>query len=164
PALRPARALLVCGNRAPRCSEARLVQSSGASRRSAVRSATALRTRCRGRVLASALAGTVIYSGSPHQARVGWLEWGVIYLWTGPVRGAGHNFGILIHTLRFPNGDERKLSISVTDTSTGWYRTYTALIPKDRYTWSRKSLHIRMPGLTWTGSARQMRVKTKTPW
>lgn len=35
---------------------------------------------------------------------------------------------------------------------------------EDKYTWSRKRLHIVMPGLTWTGSARQMQVKATTPW
>jgi hypothetical protein len=82
----------------------------------------------------------------------------------GRVRSGGHNFGILIHVLAFPNADQRKLFISITDTSTGWYRNYAALVPKAGYTWSRKGLHIMMPGLTWTGSARRMQLKATTPW
>jgi predicted secreted hydrolase len=38
------------------------------------------------------------------------------------------------------------------------------MVPKDEYTWSREGLRIMMPGLTWTGSARQMQVKASTPW
>ena len=64
----------------------------------------------------------------------------------GRVRGGGHDFGILIHTLAFPNADQRKLFISITDTTAGWYRNYAAVIPKNKYSWSRKGLHIAMPG------------------
>jgi hypothetical protein len=82
----------------------------------------------------------------------------------GRVRGGGHNFGILIHVLAIPNADQRKLFIGITDTTTGRYRNYQALIPKDRYSWSSKGLRIVMPGLTWTGSARRMEVRATTPW
>ena len=81
----------------------------------------------------------------------------------GRVHGGGHDFGILVHTLAFPNADQRKLFVAITDTTTGG-RNYAAFVPKDEYTWSRKRLHIVMPGLTWTGSARRMQVKATTPW
>lgn len=82
----------------------------------------------------------------------------------GFVHGGGHNFGILVHALKFPNARQLKLFIGVTDTTTGWFRNYQAIIPKGKYTWSRTRLHLVMPGLTWTGSARHMRVKATTPW
>jgi hypothetical protein len=82
----------------------------------------------------------------------------------GRVRGGGHDFGILVHTLNFPNADQRKLFVSITDTTAGWYRNYAAVIPKNKFAWSRTGLRISMPGLTWTGSARQMQVKATTPW
>lgn len=82
----------------------------------------------------------------------------------GHVRGGGHNFGILVHTLAFPNADQRILYIGLTDTSTGWYRNYEAMIPQNEYMWSSTGLQITMPGLTWTGSVRQMEVKATTPW
>jgi predicted secreted hydrolase len=82
----------------------------------------------------------------------------------GRVRGGGHNFGILVHTLAFPNADQWKLFVAVTDTTTGWYRNYAAIIPKNQFAWSRKGLRIAMPGLTWTGSARRMQVNATTPW
>jgi hypothetical protein len=66
----------------------------------------------------------------------------------GRVHGGGHTFGILVHTLDSPNTDHRKRFVAVTDTSTDWYRNYAASIPKNKYTWSHKRLHIRMPGLT----------------
>ncbi len=83
----------------------------------------------------------------------------------GRVHGGGHNFGILVQTLAFPNADQRTFFVGITDTSTGWYHSYEAPnIPKDQYTWSRTGLQISMPGLTWAGSAQQMQVKVATPW
>jgi hypothetical protein len=82
----------------------------------------------------------------------------------GRVHGGGHDFGILVHTLSFANADQRKLFISIIDTTTGWYRNDAPAIPSDGFMWSREGLHITMPGLTWTGSARRMRVKATTPW
>lgn len=82
----------------------------------------------------------------------------------GRVHGGGHTYGILVHTLAFPNADQRKLYVGITDTSTGWYRNYEATIPADEFTWSSKGLDITMPGLTWTGSARQMWMNVSTPW
>lgn len=82
----------------------------------------------------------------------------------GFAHGGGHNFGILVHVLNFPNASQLKLFIGITDTSTGWYRNYQASIPQDQYTWSREGLDIAMPGLTWTGNARQMQVTATTPW
>jgi CrtC N-terminal lipocalin domain len=92
------------------------------------------------------------------------LTWVDSIFIAGRVHGGGHDFGILIHTLAFPNADQRKLFVAITDTTTGWYRNYAAVIPQDQYTWSRTSLHIAMPGLIWTGSARRMQVKATTPW
>jgi hypothetical protein len=83
---------------------------------------------------------------------------------TGHVHGAGHDFGFLVHTLAFPNAGERKLYVGVTDETTGWYRNYEAKIPADEYSWSGKGLHITMPGLAWTGSAREMQINATTPW
>lgn len=82
----------------------------------------------------------------------------------GFVRGGGHTFGVLVHALAFPNADQRKLYVAVTDTTTGWYRNYAAEIPKDKFAWSTAELRIRAPGLSWTGSARHMQVTATTPW
>jgi hypothetical protein len=82
----------------------------------------------------------------------------------GRVHGGGHDFGILIHVLVFPNVGQRKLFIGLTDTTTGWYRNYEVIVPMAKGSWSRKRLRITMPGLTWTGSARQMQLKATTPW
>ena len=83
---------------------------------------------------------------------------------TGRVRGGGHQFGIVIHVLAFPNADQVRLFVGITDTSTGWYRNYQAILPTAEYIWSRQGLHITMPGLIWTGSARRMHLKATTPW
>jgi hypothetical protein len=83
---------------------------------------------------------------------------------TARVRGGGHQFGIVIHVLAFPNADQVRLFVGITDTSTGWYRNYQAILPAAKYTWSRRGLHIMMPGLTWIGSARGMHLRATTPW
>lgn len=125
-------------------------------------------TRAHPRTTAIARAGVpaVVHPGADLAAQdpghvVTWVD--SIFI-AGYVRGAGHTFGILVHTLRFPNANQRKLYISINDTTTGWYRRYQALIPRNRYSWRRKGLHITMPGLSWTGSARTMRVRATTPW
>jgi hypothetical protein len=82
----------------------------------------------------------------------------------GQVHGGGHDFAILVHTLNFPHYDQRKLFISIADTTTGWYKNYQAVIPKDEFAWSQTRLHIEMPGLTWTGTARRMHLRATTPW
>lgn len=82
----------------------------------------------------------------------------------GFVRGGGHTFGVLVHALAFPNADQRKLYVAVTDTTSGWYRNYAAEIPKDKFAWSSTGLRITTPGLSWTGSARRMQVTATTPW
>jgi hypothetical protein len=92
------------------------------------------------------------------------LTWVDSIFIAGFVHGGGHSFGILVHTLDFPNAGQRSLFIGITDTTTGWYRNYEASIPEDQYTWSRRGLDITMPGLTWSGSARQMQVQASTPW
>src|SRR5262245_31841502 len=82
----------------------------------------------------------------------------------GFVHGGGHEFGIVAHTLTFPNAPLNRLFVSVSDTSSGWYRNYAAEIPTDQYAWSTTGLQIAMPGLTWTGTKRQMQVNATTPW
>lgn len=92
------------------------------------------------------------------------LTWVDSIFIAGFAHGGGHSFGLLVRTASFPSAGQQKLVIGITDTTTGWYRNYEASIPKDEYTWSREGLDIVMPGLSWTGSARQMQVKATTPW
>ncbi|HZP29194.1 MAG TPA: lipocalin family protein [Acidimicrobiia bacterium] len=92
------------------------------------------------------------------------LTWVDSIFIAGHVRGGGHDFGILVHTLNFPNAGQQSLYIGVTDTTTGWYKQYEAMIPKDQYSWDRTGLSITMPGLTWTGTADEMQVNATTPW
>lgn len=90
--------------------------------------------------------------------------WADSIYFTSEVKAGGHDFGVLVHTLNLPNLDQRLLAVSVTDEKTGWYKSYQVPIAKDDYSWSTKGLDIKMPGLTWTGDARNMSVKATTPW
>lgn len=83
---------------------------------------------------------------------------------TSRVKGQGHDFGVLVHTLQDNPHDQRILAISITDETTGWYNSYQVSVGRSDYTWSTESLDIKMPGLTWTGDAKKMAVKASTPW
>jgi predicted secreted hydrolase len=83
----------------------------------------------------------------------------------GFVRGGGHEFGILVHTVNFPNSDLRKLYVGITDVTTRWFKqTEIEMVPSDQYSWSSARLDIAAPGLTWTGGASQMHLTGTTPW
>ncbi|MBL1097689.1 lipocalin family protein [Streptomyces coffeae] len=86
-----------------------------------------------------------------------------IYI-NGEVKADGHDFGLLVHTMNVPHSDQRTLSVSVTDVTTGWYKSYESKVAKDDYIWSKSGLNIKMPGLSWTGDAEKMSLKTTTPW
>ncbi|MDD9376906.1 lipocalin family protein [Streptomyces sp. ZAF1911] len=83
---------------------------------------------------------------------------------TSQVKSKGHTFGILVHTVNAVEADQRIMSVAVTDETTGWYKNYQVPVAKDDYTWSTEGLNIKMPGLTWTGDAKQMSVQASTPW
>jgi predicted secreted hydrolase len=83
---------------------------------------------------------------------------------TSMVEAGGHHFGVLVHTLRFPNTGENIVALSVTDKKTGWYRTYQTLVAPEDYHWSQGRLDITAPGLRWTGNANGMAVHVTTPW
>ncbi|WP_329288481.1 lipocalin family protein [Streptomyces pseudovenezuelae] len=90
--------------------------------------------------------------------------WNDSIYFTSEVKAGGHDLGLLVHTMSFPNLDKRTLAFSVTDKDTGWYKNYETTFAKDAYTWSTSRLDIKTPGLTWTGDARKMSVRTTTPW
>ena len=80
------------------------------------------------------------------------------------MHGGGHDFAILVHTSRFPNAPQYSYYASVADTTTGWYRNFQTPIAPGDYQWSQTGLHIEMPGLLWTGNAREMQLIATTPW
>ncbi|CAM5658253.1 Hydrolase OS=Streptomyces griseorubiginosus OX=67304 GN=AQJ54_39845 PE=4 SV=1 [Streptomyces griseorubiginosus] len=90
--------------------------------------------------------------------------WNDSIYFTSEVKAGGHDFGVLVQTMRMPNQDKYSMTVSVTDEKTGWYKNYETGIAKDDYTWSTSGLNIKMPGLSWTGDAQKMFVKAATPW
>jgi hypothetical protein len=83
---------------------------------------------------------------------------------TSRVKAAGHDVGLLVHTVRNPNGPGSSLLFSVHDETTGWYRSYATGIAASDYVWSATSLDITAPGLKWTGDAQRMSVSLAVPW
>lgn len=83
---------------------------------------------------------------------------------TSRVEAAGRKFGVLVHTVNAIEHDQRIMAISVTDETTGWYKSHQVPVAKEDYTWSTEGLDIRMPGLTWTGDSKNMSVQASTPW
>ncbi|MEU2288351.1 lipocalin family protein [Streptomyces sp. NPDC013178] len=90
--------------------------------------------------------------------------WNDSIYFTSSVKAGGHDFGVLVHTIHFPNADKRALAVSVTDKTTGWYKKHEAAYTKDDYAWSTGGLDIRTPDLTWTGNAHTMHIEANTPW
>ena len=83
---------------------------------------------------------------------------------TSHVKAHGHTFGILVQTVNVAEADQRSLTVSVTDETTGWYKNYQVPVAKDQYTWSTSGLEIKAPGLSWIGNEKKMSVQATTPW
>jgi hypothetical protein len=83
---------------------------------------------------------------------------------TSWVKADGHDYGVLVHTILFPNIDKRLQTITVTDVTAGWHKVYDTEVAKDAYTWSTSGLNIQTPDLSWTGNERKMSVKATMPW
>lgn len=86
-----------------------------------------------------------------------------IYI-TNWLQADGHTYGVLVHTIEFPNLQRRMVAVSVSDETTGWYKNYDTEVAKEDYSWSKTELNIKTPDLSWTGNTRQMSVKATTPW
>lgn len=83
---------------------------------------------------------------------------------TGHVRAGGHEFGYLVHVLALPNVGVRRQSVTVTDKTTGWYRTHTVNVPAEAFHWDSDKLDVRTGDLTWTGNADRQRITARTPY
>ncbi|BBC30935.1 hypothetical protein SGFS_022290 [Streptomyces graminofaciens] len=90
--------------------------------------------------------------------------WSESIYFTSWVKGNGHDFGLVVQTATFPHTDQQMMTVAVTDVTTGWHKSYQTPIAKEDYNWSKSGLDIRMPGMTWTGTALKMSVRTATPW
>lgn len=91
-------------------------------------------------------------------------SWADSIYFTSRVESAGHDIGILAHTVRLPGGPGNLMLFSVHDETTGWYNSYATRFDPDTYAWSPTGLDITAPGLRWTGNARRMSVSLTVPW
>ena len=91
-------------------------------------------------------------------------EWADSIYFTSRVDAGGHDVGLLVHTVRLPDGPGNLLLFSVHDATTGWYKSYATRFDAGDYTWSTEGLDITAPGLRWTGNAQRMSVSVDVPW
>ena len=91
-------------------------------------------------------------------------EWADSIYFTSRVKARGHDIGLLVHTVRLPEGPGNLLLVSAHDATTGWYESYATRFDEGDYSWSTQSLDITAPGLRWTGNAERMSVSLDVPW
>jgi hypothetical protein len=91
-------------------------------------------------------------------------SWADSIYFTSRVRSAGHDLGLLVHTVSLSKGPGKLLLFSVHDETTGWYKSHATVIDPDDHTWSTTGLDITAPGLRWTGTAQRMSVSLTVPW
>ena len=92
---------------------------------------------------------------------LGWND--SIYV-AGQVHAEGHTFGYVVHVLHYPLAGTGREMVTITDTTTGWFRSYNALVPAGQVAWDADSLDLRTPALTWTGNAQHQHLSATTPW
>ena len=90
--------------------------------------------------------------------------WNDSIYFTSQVKAGGYRYGILVHTMQFPNSGGGNMSVTVTDKTAGRYKDYMVDIPADEYNWGGTGLNIELPGLSWTGGKRSMSVKATVPF
>ena len=83
---------------------------------------------------------------------------------SGQVKGPEHEYGILVHVLTQPASDVRRLAVVVTDTTSGEIESRSQMLSAEDYEWSRETLAIRTPGLSWTGDAQRQKLSVTTDW
>lgn len=91
-------------------------------------------------------------------------DWADSIYFTSRVTSGGHDIGLLVHTVRLPEGPGNLLLVSAHDATTGWYESYSTRFDESDYSWSTTSLDITAPGLRWTGNAERMAVSLDVPW
>lgn len=91
----------------------------------------------------------------------GWFD--SIYF-TSELEADGRNIGVLLHTMTMPRVFGPILIFSVTDETTGLYRSHMTQISTNAYSWDQTEFKITAPGLTWTGDEEKMSVSFEAPW
>ncbi len=82
----------------------------------------------------------------------------------GQISAADHDFAYLVHVLHQPETDARRQVITVTDTTTGWFKQHTVMLSEHDLHWDRGALDLRTPDLTWTGDLDHQVITANTPW
>ena len=79
------------------------------------------------------------------------------------VQGGGHKFAVLVDVAALPNAAEQEVLFSISDETTGWYKSYLTAVPANEFSWSTTGLDLKAGGVTLTGSAQQIDVTASTP-
>lgn len=91
----------------------------------------------------------------------GWFD--SIYF-TSMLEADGRDIGVLLHTMTMPKVFGPVIIFSVTDETTGLYRSHMTRLSPEDYSWGTTEFSIAAPGLTWTGDHQEMSVRFEVPW
>lgn len=91
----------------------------------------------------------------------GWFD--SIYF-TSELEADGRDIGVLLHTMTMPRVFGPVIIFSVTDETTGLYRSHMTQIPPNAYSWDQSEFEITAPGLKWSGDDEKMSVSFEAPW
>lgn len=90
--------------------------------------------------------------------------WFVSIYFTSALEADGRNIGVLLHTMTMPRVFGPVVIFSVTDETTGLYKSHMTQISPDDYSWDHTEFEIKAPGLRWTGDSNKMTVSFEAPW
>lgn len=83
---------------------------------------------------------------------------------TSLIKANGHSYGVLVHTILFPNMDKRLLTLALTDITAGTHQVLDTEVAASDYTWGPTGIDIHTPNVSWTGDAQTMSVQATAPW
>ncbi|MEV7976766.1 lipocalin family protein [Streptomyces sp. NPDC086519] len=84
---------------------------------------------------------------------------------TAHVTAGGHRYGFLAHYLSAGDAKQGRAlsSVSITDEDTGWYTKSEIVLPPGTGLSDKQGVDIHTDNITWTGSAKEMRLRAKVP-
>ena len=79
------------------------------------------------------------------------------------VQGGGHKFAVLVDVASLPNAGVQEVLFSISDETTGWYKSYETAVPAGQFSWSSTGLNLTAGTVSLTGSAQQINGAATTP-
>jgi Lipocalin-like domain/CrtC N-terminal lipocalin domain len=79
------------------------------------------------------------------------------------VQGGGHKFAVLVDVASLPNAGVQEVLFSISDETTGWYKSYETAVPAGQFSWSSTGLALTAGSVTMNGNAQQINGTASTP-